>query len=178
MTDRGPATTGVAARLRILSERLAILGMLVLAAVAVYSTVDVALRYAFNAPLPGAVDVVSYGLAAALGCILPYGTAASKHVNVVIVTDMLPRRVQRGAATLVLMLNAGFFCLFGYGIARLTLQKHASGEEMWILGWPVWPAWSVVSAGILLTALVAVILTGAALGPARAKGSGGDVGRD
>lgn len=130
----------------------------VIAVVAFYTVADVFLRYAFNAPLPGAVDIVSYGLAVAVACVLPYSIVTHQHVSVTLFIDHLPGVVRRVLDALILAVNAGFFCLLAWRSIVFAEEKFAGGEKMWILGWPVWPAWGLIAAGLAVAAAVSVLI--------------------
>ena len=145
-----------------LAAALALAGMGVVALVGLYTVGDVVMRYVFNAPLPGAVDVVTYGLALAVGAVMPWGVVARSHVAVTILAD---RAGPRGRALLdafVLTVVAGFFVLLAWRIGLYALERLGAGDTMWILAWPVWPVWGLVALGLAGAAVTAVLV--AALG--------------
>lgn len=136
------------------SRFLAVLGMLVMVTVAVYTVVDVLLRYLLDAPLPGAVDLVTYGLALAVGAVMPWGLYSGQHVAVPLLVDRLPPFPRRVADALVMTTVAVFMAALTWRIALFALERFRTGETMWILGYVLWPIWTAVAAMFALALLV------------------------
>ena len=145
-----------------IGEALAVAGMALIAGVGLYTVADVVMRYVFNSPLPGAVDVVTYGLAGGVALVMPHSVVTGRHVSVTLLVDMVGTRVRAVLDALVLTVFAAFFCIFTWRIAAFASERFALGEEMWILGWPVWPAWGLVTAGFGIATLVLVFMAGLA----------------
>lgn len=147
---------GATPALRRTSEAMAVAGMVLIAAVGLYTVVDVVMRYVFNAPLPGAVDIVTYGLAGGVGLVMPYSIVTGQHVAVTFLINVAPPRLRAVLDALILTGNAVFFVVFTWRIASFALERYAMDETMWILGWPVWPAWTLVTAGFGAAMLLAL----------------------
>lgn len=144
------------------SRLLAIVGMLVMVLVAIYTVVDVLLRYFLNAPLPGAVDIVTYGLALAVGAVMPWGLFSGQHVSVPLVVDRLPDPLRRVADALVTTVVAVFMVVLTWRLALFAIARFETGETMWILGIVLWPFWTGVATLFALACLVQGVVAVAA----------------
>ncbi len=141
-----------------IGETLAVAGMALIAGVGLYTVADVVMRYVFNSPLPGAVDIVTYGLAGGVALVMPHSVVTGRHVAVTLLVNAVGRRLRAVLDALVLSVVAVFFCVFTWRIAVFTAERFALGEQMWILGWPVWPAWALVTAGFGIATLFAFFM--------------------
>ncbi|MCC5808915.1 MAG: TRAP transporter small permease [Ectothiorhodospiraceae bacterium] len=149
--------------MRQVSEWLALSGGVVLVGMALYTVVDVLGRKFLGQPLPGGVDVVSYGLGLAIASALPYCSAAGQHISVSMFTDMLPRRALALSYFLTSTVSAVFVGLLTYRIILHTISRYESGNVMWMLGFKVWPVWSVICALLVLKFVIVVLLATTAL---------------
>lgn len=136
------------------SEALALLGGAILIGLACYTIVDVSLRALLNAPLPGAVDVVSYGLGLVVACVLPLGFAHDHHVSVALLSDTLKGRARAAVLGLVTLVSGGFMGLLAYRATLYAAERAKVGDRMWILQFEVWPVWAVIAAMMWVTTLV------------------------
>lgn len=144
--------------MRRVSEAVALIGMAVVLAMVLYTGVDVLLRWLFNAPLPGAVDVVSYGLGFAVAAVMPYGFVNNDHVSVSLLQDALPPRGRALLTALVGITCTIFMAGLTYRTWIYAFERKAVGDTMWILGYQVWPVWVAIAALFTLTvAMVALI---------------------
>lgn len=130
---------------RVETALVAVAGLCVMAMLAVTS-VDVVMRYAFNAPLSWSFDLVTqYLLVAAFFLAFPFALGRRDHVGVDFFARMLPARVYHS------VLPAGFLAasvLFA-AIAWLGMAEtvHAWQRDEVVAGvipWPVWLARLVV----------------------------------
>ena len=141
-----------------IGEALAVSGMTLIAGVGLYTVADVVMRYVFNAPLPGAVDVVTYGLAGGVALVMPHSVVTGRHVAVTLLVNAVGARIRAILDAFVLTLVAVFLCVFTWRIAVFTSERFALGEKMWILDWPVWPAWGLVTTGFGTATLFALLI--------------------
>lgn len=153
-----PAAQRVPVVIGRIGEALAVAGMALIAGVGLYTVADVVMRYVFNSPLPGAVDIVTYGLAGGVALVMPHSMVTGRHVAVTLLVDAVGGRVRAVLDALVLTVVAAFLCVFTWRIAVFTAERFALGEKMWILGWPVWPAWGLVTLGFGTATLFALFM--------------------
>jgi TRAP-type C4-dicarboxylate transport system permease small subunit len=127
-----------------LCKGLALLAGAVLVAIALYAVVDALGRKMFSLPLPGAVDIVSFGLGISIALGLPYCTLRASHVSVPLLTQNM-----RGIWSVVPMAAMGLSLLF---LAVLAMQisivadrRLIAGDEMWMLKIKTWPIWYLIA---------------------------------
>lgn len=135
----------------------ALLGGVVLLLVVAVTLVSVVGRAAADQPLPGDVELVQFGIAAALALFLPVCQLQGRHLVVDLFTARAGAGVRRGldrsahlAAAAVLLLLAW---RAGVGVADL---RHA-GETSMVLGFPLWLAYAALVPALALAALIALI---------------------
>ncbi len=152
-----PAQDVLALMTRI-GEALALAGMALIAGIGLYTVGDVVMRYVFNSPLPGAVDIVTYGLAGGVALVMPHSVVTGRHVAVTLLVNAVGRRVRVVLDAVVLTIVALFFSVFTWRLAVFAAERFAVGDTMWILGWPVWPVWGLVTAGFGTATLFALCM--------------------
>jgi len=112
------------------------------------TTVDVILRYVFNAPLPEIFQLTEFMMVGLVYLAIAYVQSLKEHIKIEIVTSRLPLRIQEGLD------------LFGYAIGLLifSIITWQSGRQAWeawvtqdytmgIVHFPLWPAKSILSLG-------------------------------
>lgn len=149
------------------------LAALALALMMIHVTIDVVMRYLFNAPLTGTIEVVSaYYMVAVIALPLAYVHYRDQHIRVELFTTGLSERRVRQLDTAVEALLLVMFT----GIAVLSFEEalaKTEANEVWEAGQgliPVWPArWSLVI-GFGLMALVSFTRLLSRLGLAGTQG--------
>lgn len=151
--------TSTMAKARRLTERLArwsnYLGAAALALMVAHISVDVVMRYFFNAPLTSTIEIVSaYYMVAVIALPLAYVHLRDDHIRVeLFTTGLSPAQVRRmdTAVEVVLLLSFGAIAVLSFEEA---LAKTAM-NEVWESGQgliPVWPArWTLVIGFGLMT---------------------------
>jgi len=116
---------------------------------------DVTLRYVFNSPLQWAFDAISmYLMVGVFFFSLSDTLAGNGHVNVDLLYQRAPRRVQRFADFIGCALTCAVFVGIVYRAAVATWESWTSGEVIaGNIAWPVWITHFVVAIGSGLLAL-------------------------
>ena len=147
----------MARALRAAANAFALTGGVLVVAVALLTVVSVVARWLASTPVPGDVELVQLGTAAALALFLPYCQLHGGHLIVDIFTARAGARVHRrldaaahGAAAAVLALLAARAAV---GVADL----RAAGETSMVLGLPLWLAYAPMVPALALAALIALI---------------------
>jgi len=135
----------------------ALLGGVILLLVVAVTLASVVGRAAADQPLPGDVELVQFGIAAALALFLPVCQLQGSHLVVDIFTARAGAAVHRWldrsahvAAAAVLLLLAW---RAGVGVADL----RRAGETSMVLGFPLWLAYAALVPALALAALIALI---------------------
>ncbi|EAQ04681.1 TRAP-T family transporter, DctQ (4 TMs) subunit [Pseudooceanicola batsensis HTCC2597] len=121
-------------------------------------TLSVALRHLFGHPLPATLTLVSYYYMV-IAAFIPLALAEERraHISVEFVTDLLPQRVQRHVAGVMLLPTAAVTGLLTWRTFGAAMDAFRGGTAQ-VSGSstiPVWPAYFALPAGAgLMTALL------------------------
>jgi len=118
--------------------------------------VDVLGRYAFNAPIYGASEMISYLLAAMLFAGLALVSGERSHITVTLFEDWLDRKVGRARHWFIQA-----FCLAALALLAVELFRHGlrmihDQKNTIVLEWSMWPltmamaAMAAIGFGLLL----------------------------
>lgn len=128
-------------------------GVSLLLVMAFFITADVFMRYAFNKPILGSLELTEFMLALVVFLGLAYAQAQRAHVGVDLVVDRLPPRlaaaVDAATALLAILLYA-FIAWKSYGTAVNALNKGLVSD---ILRVPHFPFRLMVTVGAVLLCL-------------------------
>lgn len=135
---------------------LAILGGIVLAAIALVTTGSVLSRWLLGRPLTGDTEIVGYGTAVVLACFLPLCQWRGANVIVDFFTARAPAALRgkldrAGALLLALMLG-----LLAWRTGAGALDQQRYGAETMLLQWPLWPALLLMALPMGLASLMAL----------------------
>lgn len=163
--DKLPRPRGRLGALQVCSQRAsaagAVVGMMIIALVMVFTVCDVVLRYTLNRPLTGAVDVMTYGLALAVAAVMPWGFVNKTHVSVDILSTSLPSRPRAILDCIISLISAVAIAALAWRLWLLAEARRASGDRMWILQFETWPLWYAVAAGFGVCVIVCLIAAAA-----------------
>jgi tripartite ATP-independent transporter DctM subunit len=118
------------------------------------STLDVALRYLFNSPLPGAYALCEMLMVCTVYPAAAYVQQKKGHVRVDIIIDRVrgAARTTFELATLYLALVS--FALVGWQSGALAWEAWVTGDyDMGLVAYPFWPAKTLMTIGIVLLCL-------------------------
>lgn len=142
-----------------LIDSVTVISGLAIALMMVHITLDVVSRNFFNYPLPGTITIVSYYyMAIAAFMPLAFAEQKSAHISVEVITERLPKGVQKHLAGWMLLFSAAVFALMTLRSWEEALSKYGikasivQGED----SLPVWPTYFFLPLGCLLMFLVVV----------------------
>lgn len=116
--------------------------------------VDVFMRYAFNAPLPGAFEVEQFMLATLVFLSLPIVVWADENISVALFTGWFRGRAAHVLKTLVMLVNIAGLCLLGALLFRQYGSLQRSQQVTGYLEWPIYPLALVMVALVALAVLI------------------------
>jgi len=117
---------------------------------------DVALRYIFNRPIPGAFEMVEYMMAILVPFGLAYCAREKGHIGVELVVERLPRRLQLVLGCTTTFLTFAFFLLVTWQNFFYILEFYGSKQTSAVLLIPRYPF--VVMATIAFAILTMIFL--------------------
>lgn len=115
---------------------------------------DVTLRYVFNRPIPGAVEITEFMMAIVVALGFAYCALRKGHVRVDVVVSRLPKRAQAVMDTIANFAFLGLFILITWRTVPRAQAMIEASLTSYILFIPVFPFVLVVTAGSAILCLV------------------------
>lgn len=147
-----------------LSRAATFVGAFVIVLMMVHVTADVVSKFVFSKPLPGTIALVSgYYMVVVTFLCLCVVEAKNGHIDVELVADHLPARVQRALTALALVIALVIYSAFTWKTLMVANDKFAVGafeteQRVKII---TWPSYYIVPIGTaLMVLMVAVKLLG------------------
>lgn len=142
--------------LQTLAKWLAVLGGVVVCALALLTTVSVFSRWLMSKPIQGDVELTQFGVAMCVACFLPWCQVKGGNIIVDFFTTNASRRTRSvldGVGALLLALMLG---LLAWRTGVGAISNKEAGETTMILGLPMWWSYAGLVPGLTLTALIAL----------------------
>ena len=113
----------------------------VLAAMMVLVTANIVARYIFNRPILGTLEITEFLMVAAVYLSLAYTQFLKAHINITLVTSLLPRRKNLVCDLITYLIGFTFFSLIVWQGTLMTLESYEMEEVTFgtieLLEWPV-----------------------------------------
>jgi TRAP-type C4-dicarboxylate transport system permease small subunit len=136
-----------------------ILGIVVLLGMMMLIVTDVFLRYVFNKPVPGSVEVVEFMMGAVVFMGMAYTGIKKGHIGLGFLVSKMPERRQAFVDIFNFTVSTVFFMLVSWKSLVQTIVLYKSNQTSSVLGIPVYPFLIVLAVGSGLLALVFLIFT-------------------
>ena len=139
-----------------------------LLAVMVLVVANALMRYLFNMPIAGTLELTEGALPIIVFLSLAMTQYEGGHIKVVLLTRRFPQNMQRAAVVFAMLAGAGLFAWATYAGWKLTAKSFAIGEiERGSIRYPLWPVKGAIAFGMaLLTIQFLIDAALAALGGA------------
>lgn len=139
---------------------LTVVGGLCVALMMLHVAAEIALRAAFNMPLPGTITIVSnYYMVVVAFAPLALLEQTDRHISVDIVAEVLPQTLRRVTGVLVRVLTVVVMALIAYRTGEEAISKTAIGAAITqgtsVI--PVWPSYYALPIGAGAMAIVALL---------------------
>ena len=126
----------------------------VLLAVMVLVVTNALLRYMFNTPIAGTLELTEGALPIIVFLSLAMTQYEGGHIKVVLLTRKLPVKARRAAVVFAMLAGAALFAWATYAGWRLTAKSIAIGEiERGSIRYPLWPIKGAIAFGMALLTL-------------------------
>jgi TRAP-type transport system small permease protein len=146
-----------AATIKILTRILVAIGAVALAVMMFLTAFDVVMRYVFNQPVKGALEVVEYLMAILVSFSIAYCAEQKGHVTVDLIMAGFPKRVQAFFNFLTNLLALGLTVLICWQCILYIISMHSSRLTSAVLLIPAYPFVAGVAVGFGVYALVLVL---------------------
>ena len=134
-------------KIGVFSKLLSYAGALVLFALMLLTTMDVAGRYLFNTPLMGVFEITEFMMVCLVFCSLAYTQSKKAHVAVDILIGQMSKKKQRMIDILNYGISVIILALITWKSIERGFEVMASNESSGTLQIPVYPFLFVVGLG-------------------------------
>ncbi len=152
-TDTAPGQSVLGRWIRPITKAANAVGVSLLLVMAFLITADVFMRYAFNSPILGSLEITEFMLAVVVFMGLAYAQSQRAHVGVDLVVQKLPPRLAASVDSVVLLLAVFIYALIAWKTYGNAMQSLRTGLESDILGIPHFPFRMLVPFGSALLCL-------------------------
>lgn len=146
-------------RARGASRVVALIGFFGLLVLAGMTTIDILLRWLFNAPIHGVNDVSSVVMAIVIAACIPANLAMKQNISVEVLGSIGGVRLRRLLDVVASLFTLVFVVLMAWRFLPYAEGLRETGERTWVLGWPIWPWWMAASALMIAAAVVQALVT-------------------
>jgi len=118
------------------------------------TTVDVILRYVFNAPLPEMFQLTEFMMVGVVYLAIAYVQQLKDHIKIEIATQWLPQKAQDVLDLFGCLVGLLIFTIITWQTGRLAWEAWDTQDyTMGIVQFPLWPAKSILPIGVGLLCL-------------------------
>lgn len=157
MEKQTPPASVVMRRLEQLCDVSAAIGVLVLVAVALMTTVSVMGRAFFSHPILGDVELVQLGVAVVVACFLPYTQYQRANIIVDFFTTNASAKAQLCMDGLGTLLYTITMALVTWRVAVGGMDIYAAQERSMLMDLPLWIPYVLMLPGLVLCVLIGVL---------------------
>lgn len=137
-----------------ITRRVAFFGVLGMLFISVLTVGDIALRFAFNAPIVGFNEVVEMVMALAIAATFPAGLAQRVHLKIDLLGGILGPKARCWLNPLGSFLLLILFILFAWRIGHHANEVNSIGKTTMILEWPLAPFMWVIAVLMGICAII------------------------
>lgn len=136
----------------------ALVGILILVALALATIADVLMRWLFNNPIDGMADVAPLMVALSISAIFPYALATRQHITIDFLGGLVGSRGRAWLKVFSAVITGIFFLLLAWQFVSYANNLNEVGQTTWVIRMPVAPWWAVVSAFLCLCVVIQSII--------------------
>jgi len=144
----------IAGLIRRISQAVYAVGLVVLAAMAVLTLVDVIGRAGFNKPISGSYELTEYIFALGVALVIGNSVFLKSHIRIDLLVDRFPMRVQVVLEIISHLICTAFFLLMSWAVLQGAIKVQGQGTNSGVLAIPLFPVHYVLSFGCLLGGIV------------------------
>ncbi len=142
---------------QVASRAVSGIGFSMLAVMMFLTASDVALRYVFNRPIPGAYELTEFMMPILVAFGLAYTAVHKGHIRIDFLIARLSPRVLAFIDSITTLVGLGIFSLIAWQSIVYALFLEARGLATPTLGIPIYPVVYVIAAGCVLFCLVFIL---------------------
>ncbi len=134
------------------------LAALTLSFIMLLTCLDVAGRYIFNDPVPGALEITEFVMGALIFTSLPLVTLRQEQVTVDLFEQFIPRFIKRALNTLLNAVSFACLAVISWRLWVKAGQMFSNGEFTAVLQVKIWPLVYYMSFQAAVTAFVLLLI--------------------
>ncbi|NLP38045.1 MAG: TRAP transporter small permease [Firmicutes bacterium] len=143
-----------------LSNVLSYIALALVAVIGLFLTADVFMRFAFNNPIVGAIEI-SQMLMSGLVLVFPRCALEARHLKITFVLEYLPKKFQSFANIFVLFLSLFVSVMLAWQSASTAVYLKLVKRTYSLIRVPYYPFYWIMTAGyiVLSLAIIALLLS-------------------
>jgi TRAP-type C4-dicarboxylate transport system permease small subunit len=141
-----------------LTRALCLVGGLAVIFIMLVTVADVAMRYLFNAPIKGTLDLTQMAMVVTVFCAIAYAGWTGRHIVVDMIPPVFPPAVERVWIALIDLIGAAFMLGVAWQSVLATIDYAKTREVSFTLHIPLYPFLAVVGVGALVYGAVLLVL--------------------
>lgn len=153
-TDDHLRAGGIGRLLHVLCDICAVIGGVVLIAMAGMTVFSVVGRTFFSSPILGDIELVQLGLAVCVATFLPYTQFRSANIIVDFFTTKARQSTQRRMDALGALLYAGCTALIAWRVYAGAVMSYENQEASMLMNLPLWVPYALMVPGFVLCTVV------------------------
>jgi TRAP-type C4-dicarboxylate transport system permease small subunit len=151
------AIIGIENGIKPIKTILLVISAATLALMMFLTAVDVAMRYVFNSPIPGALELVEYMMALIVPFALAVAAYNKAHIGVDLIMERLPQKVQLYTGFLTNLLTSIFFGIIAWQSIFMVGEEFHSGVTSAVLLIPQYPFVASLAVAFVLLTLITLL---------------------
>jgi TRAP-type C4-dicarboxylate transport system permease small subunit len=141
-----------------LAHALALAGFSGLLILSVMVVADITLRAVADYPLRGVNDVSAVVMVVVVAACIPNSLLLKQSIAIEVLGETLGGRIRAALDLFASLVVLGFFVLLTREFIPYAASVTASGEETWVLHWPVGPWWWTATVFFAVSVLAQVMV--------------------
>jgi TRAP-type C4-dicarboxylate transport system permease small subunit len=138
-------------------KAIAIVAIAILLLFMLLTVADVAMRYLFNHPLLGSMEIIKTSMVMLSFLVLGWTTYEKGHVRLDTIIKRLPKNTQRIMNIVFHLLSSFLMTFMTYSFIKETIYRFDIGEKTVALKIPVYVIYGIADIGLVITSLVLVL---------------------
>jgi TRAP-type C4-dicarboxylate transport system permease small subunit len=140
-----------------ISKAVSYVGMAMAVLMMLMIVVDVILRFAFNKPILGSVEIASYMLSIIAFTAIPFVESEEGHIVIPLLFDRFSKKVRLYINTLTGVIGLGILVLIGLASFLLAVEYLHRGKVTQVLSIPLYPFVFIAALCISLYAIILIV---------------------
>jgi TRAP-type C4-dicarboxylate transport system permease small subunit len=145
-------------RLGGLTRALALVGGIAVIFIMLVTVADVTLRYLFNSPIKGTLDLTQMAMVVTVFCAIGYAGWTGRHIVVDMIPPLFPPAVERAWMALIDLVGAAFMLGIAWQSVLAAIDYAETRQISFTLHIPLHPFLAVVGVGALIYGIVLLVL--------------------